>query len=435
MASRRAGDDASDGDDLDALFGEPRPKKRSASPPPRTRSASPRAPIRGWKASDDPDDELDGPAPPDRERRVFWRARDSLWFEPLVALAVIVVLLVGLFAYTANWPPVYVVESNSMQHGTGDRVGYITAGDVVLAQRTAASDIATYFPSVARGGPSNYGEPGDVIVYRPFGSTSATPVVHRAILFLQYDKSTHAYNATSLEGLPCSSSSHPYYSTSSASSCNVTEMTGTLLLYHVGWQDLTLSISFSSPQCVVSLGGHSGFLTLGDNNPDADQVPGPGCGGTAISTLVEPGWVVGVAQGLLPWFGAIKLLFDGNSQFVPGASWEYLGLSVAGIVIVGAGIHFLLRRLGVRSEIRRREERRQEREGMRGDPFDDEDDRPSPVRSWRAPDVDGEREPPPAPKLSPDERRRTHVSPRTRPHRPHGRPTRPPDDEDEADLT
>lgn len=420
-------------DDLDELFDR---SKGRPDAPPSSRRRGKRGwagrPVRGWKSSDERDDELE--APEDGERRpVLWRARDSLWFEPLVALAIIVVLLVSLFAYTSNWPPVYVVESNSMQHGAGDHLNALNAGDVVLAQRTSQGQIATYFGSLARGSPTNYGEFGDVILYYPNGNTAATPVIHRPLLYLVYFAQNQSYNVTGLSGLPCGpASSADYYTPGTPSGCGTTNLQNSLTLRHIGWKNLTLTITFSI--CRPELGNHSGFLTLGDNNSYADQVPASCGAGSPISSLVEPGWVIGVARGLLPWFGAIKLFLDGNAQLVPSASWEYLGLSVAGVLFVGAGLHFLLRRLGVRSATRRREEARR----VRRTAFEEDDelgDRPSraPVRSWKEEPPDDEADTKGRSRASFDDRRRAHGLSRSRPRRPHGPAGEAPTAEDATD--
>lgn len=432
MAPEPTEDEPGPHDDLDELFGDQGRKSRDGS---RRSARGPRRwgnrPVKSWRSSDEVDDELETPGGTE-PRRVFWRARDSLWFEPLVALAVIVVLLVSLFAYTSNWPPVYVIESNSMQHGSGDHLGYLNAGDVVLAQRTSQAQLSTYFPAV-QGGSSTYGEPGDVVLYYPNGDSSATPVIHRALLFLQWNQPKQAYNATGLSGLSCSNTSRPYYyAPGTPSGCGTTNLSGILMLYHIGWKDLTVTIDFSI--CASELGRHSGYLTLGDNNSYADQVPASCGAGRPISTLVEPGWVIGAARGLIPWFGALKLFLDGNSQLVPGTSWELLGLSLAGLVLAGAGIHFLLRRLGVRSEIRRREETRLERDLDREPEEETSDAAPRPsVRSWRAPPQPDEEEPHARPKVGYEDRRRSHFVSRSRAKRPHGPPRSGPEDEAETD--
>jgi len=201
------------------------------------------------------------------------------------------------------------------------------------------------------------------------------------------------------------------------------------VLYNIGGR--TVSIG---PADWPKMGGHSGFLTLGDNNSQADQLFS-----TPLSSLVKPGWVIGVARGMIPWFGALKLLLDGNSAKVPPASWEYLGLTVAGVIFAAAGLHFLLRR------------RRELRLGRRGRYDEDEeadlDEAPrarrssTGLRAWKAedepPPSTGRPAPHPARRLvSHEERRRSHfVSSREyRPARRHNKeePRTPKDDDDEG---
>jgi signal peptidase len=365
--------------------------------------------VRRWRGSDSADepwdDEVDDGRPKARRGKplVFWRARDSLYFEPLVALAILALLLVSLFAYTSNWPPVYVVESNSMQHGPGDHLGYINAGDIVLAQKASAGSITTYVDAESTG-LSTYGELGDVILYQPNGASGATPVVHRAILYLEYSGVNSTYSAIGLPANGCGAgSSQSYKTTGTPTGCGTSGLSGgdTLYLYGVGGRTVTVDFGCSSV-----LGQHSGFLTLGDNNSAPDQNT-QSCVPT-ISTLVEPAWVIGVARGLIPWFGDIKLLLDGNAGYVSGASWEFLGLTIAAVIFVGVGLHLLFRR--------RREERGAPR--RRKDALDEDRaeplappprGRPS-VRPWRAAADPGVDDDAPPRRRSYAERRRAHFA-------------------------
>ncbi len=407
--ARRPADPSEDDSDDDEESPPPRSRRSSSSrhPPPRP---SRRPPVRRWRPSDDDAEDApvdaDDAVPDDRPGRrsrskppTYWRARDSLWFEPLVALAVIVVLLVSLYAYTDNWPPVYVVESDSMQHGYTDILGLINTGDLVLAQKIPTDQITDYVMGM-KTGYSTYGEYGDVILYRPDGS-GTTPIIHRAILYLDYNPATGSYSAPELAGLPCGSSSTAFYNTPG---CATSNLTGTLDLYHVGWKSVTVSISLSSPM----LGDHSGFLTMGDNNFDPtgctptpctgfpDQSPG------GFSSLVEPGWIIGVARGMIPWFGAFKLLLDGNAGMVPPQSWEFAGLTIAAVILLAFGLHYALRAEGIESPIRKREEE-EAAEEEEEEAADEEDERRGGSRGrrilrsltpWRHPDESDDDDPP-----------------------------------------
>lgn len=338
-----------DPDDEDDDVDEEEDEEETRRPSRRTyrRSSRTSSPVRRWRGPGGTGDEEEPEGPPLR-KAVYWRARDSLYFEPLVALAVIVVLLVGLFAYTQNWPPVYVVESDSMQHGSTDILGLINTGDLVLAQKVSNASIVPYFVGMTTGY-STYGEYGDVILYHPNGGGS-TPIIHRAILFLDWNATSSSYSAPELNGHSCGNPSIAAYATpGTAGGCATTGLTGTLTLYRVGWMSVNVTLSLSSG----GLGHHSGFVTMGDNNRIPDQ---SGSAATALSSLVEPGWIIGVARGMIPWFGAVKLLLEGQAGAVPSQSWEFLGLTIAGVILLAFGIHYALKYEGIETPLRKREE-------------------------------------------------------------------------------
>ncbi|HTW40316.1 MAG TPA: S26 family signal peptidase [Thermoplasmata archaeon] len=445
-------------EDADERYAEP--EDEESSPPPRRRSRAPPShpparakPVRRWQGPEAPEEEAsDDELEPDakrlkvwqREKKpVYWRARDSLWFEPLVAVAIIVVILVGLYAYTDNWPPVYVVESQSMQHGSNDVLGVINTGDLVLAQRIPTDQITPYVTGIATGY-QTYGEYGDVLLYSANGQGS-TPVIHRAILYLQWNPYSNSYNATDLSGLPCGNERGAVYNYSdpddpSASPCLTTGLVGTLTLYHIGWQSVEVTLDLGSSL----LGEHSGFVTMGDNNflPAGCTT---GCSGgfpdqvDGTSTLVEPGWILGVARGMLPWFGAVKLLLEGNAGEVPAQSWQYLGLTVVGLIAVAFGIHYALRKEGIEDERRKEQEEEAAAARTAAEPESEGGGRArrwlAALRPWKRPTADDDEEAPaprakhaPRSSSSMSDRRRGRPVPRVkRAAKPKRRP--PPDDD------
>jgi signal peptidase I len=359
--------------------------------PPARRAArrhahrEPPTPMQPWSGDDPSSGEATDEAADERprlhlprRRQVFYRARDSLYFEPLVALALVVLLLVGLYAYTQNWPPIYVVESDSMQHGSDDQVGLLNTGDLVLAQKIDPSHIQTYANGLSSGY-TTYGEYGDVILYEPNGLTG-TPIIHRSILYLVADGGG-TFSAPSLAGLPCGSAPNAVYRSSDIGGCGWSHMIGTLTLLHVGWRSLNLSLSLGS------FGTTSGFVTLGDNNPITDQTAG-------LSGLVQAGWVLGVARGMIPWFGALKLGLEGNAQEVPTQSWQFMGITVIALVLAAFAIHYALHREGVEDERRKAKEAEESEARAEADALDGHPRRWHPLRSWRHHDEaeDGEEE-------------------------------------------
>ena len=390
---------------------EPEPPPRGRPRPPRRRKASSR-PVRPWTIEDLDEEEAnlaDEAAEEKKQdagggfwkslrRPVFFRARDSWYFEPLLALAIIVLLLVSLYAYTSNWPPVYVVESGSMQHGAADKVGLINAGDLVLVKKIDPSSVVPYVVGEETGY-STYGEYGDVILYHPNGNAGLTPVIHRAILYLVWNAGNQTYSAPSLAPLPCGTQAGARYSISGRSTgCGTTGLLTSITLYGVGWEGATVDIPLGD------LGHYSGFITMGDNN----TVPGsPPQGETdqtfGISGLVAGGWIVGVARGMLPWVGSFKLLVDGNAGKVPPQSWEFLALTIAAIVLAAFGLHYLFRVEGIEDPRRREEEKEEARRkaGEEDEGSDEWKDHPKgsrwrALREWLAAEPDEENEVPPA---------------------------------------
>jgi signal peptidase I len=434
----------------------PSPRK-GARRPRRTRHGRP-APVRRWKGGAKPAHEQDEEAEPSEaeERRsrwrrdrapIFWRARDSLYFGPLVALAIVVVLIASLYAFTQNWPPVYVVESGSMQHGVADVVGLINAGDLVLAQKIPTQNIQTYFDGM-RSGYSTYGEYGDVILYWPNGG-GGTPIIHRPILYLQYDPEVSGYNITSLTGLPCGNQSTEVYSISvqgeSQTNCGTTGLTGadTLNLFHIGWMSGTVNL----PLNPSVIGAHSGYITMGDNNtlcgnPGCPLLPDQGSNAW-LSQLVEPGWVIGVARGMLPWFGAFKLALEGRASAVPAQSWEFLGLTIAGLILLAFGIHYALRAEGIEDPRRLADEEAEDEEEDQaaGPPVGESRGRRilRSLRPWRSVDEDEEEveTPRPKPRSVPSQKSPGTRRGRPRPHvrrEARSRPKKPPTTDDDDDL-
>ena len=131
---------------------------------------------------------------------------------------------------------------------------------------------------------------------------------------------------------------------------------------------------------------------MGDNNYLAGTSPETGLTdqSAGISDLVEPGWVVGVARGMVPWFGAVKLLLSGSASEVPMQSWEFLGLTLSAIILLAMGLHYLLRAEGIEDPRRKLEEEESEEKERDDDEDDDEGPPPTsrsrwlhPIRTWR----------------------------------------------------
>ena len=183
------------------------------------------------------------------------------------ALAVAMVGLL-LFAVSGVWPPLVAVESGSMEPNMqkGDLVfvmeehrfspEYTHTDTGVVPLQTA--DEHDYW---------KIGGYGDVIVYEPYGNSGQTPVIHRAMFWV--NKSENWYDEA-----------NPAYV--DASSCDALS------------------------NCPAP---HAGFITKGDNsatNDYYDQAKG-------ISSPVKPSWIRGTAEYRIPWLGWVRLAFSGSA--------------------------------------------------------------------------------------------------------------------------
>ncbi len=253
----------------------------------------------GVGMQDQPKDLASSSAPPSPWRR-FWTRKDKPWpwiREAAVILLGIVLLVTLLYGLTAQplvgGYPVVVVTSGSMMHCTNANerhdtgstcntetfagVGTIDPGDLVFVRHVGErGDVETLG---AQGG-SSYGKPGDVVVYRAWGSTASTPIIHRALFWLQI-------NGDGTYDVPDLGISHARTLDSSA----IKALIG------------NCSITTSGPHGAFGP-ADSGFITRGDNNPGADQC-------TGLSGPVRLEWILGKARGELPWVGLVKLFVDG----------------------------------------------------------------------------------------------------------------------------
>jgi signal peptidase I len=154
-----------------------------------------------------------------------------------IAFAVVIFIAIAgaLYLYSGGWPPMVSITSTSM-------VPHMDKGDLVIIQGLSRGDVKTYE------GPESldylmFEERGDVIVYRPDGQNNVTPVIHRAIRWVN--------------------ESEPMWHNGPAAP----------------W---------------------SGYITLGDNNQGIyDQLAG-------ISGPVKKEWIIGIARYRIPYVGYIR---------------------------------------------------------------------------------------------------------------------------------
>ncbi|MHB8633009.1 MAG: S26 family signal peptidase [Thermoplasmatota archaeon] len=252
------------------------------------------------------------------------------------------VLVVGLLGIVLLWGgtaqpfphrPIVVVESASMMHCQGaahgghqgdecqafvyGRFGTIDPGDLVFIHHVGStSQISTFLAADAKGGPSRYGNFGDVLVYHPDGNPAFVPIIHRAIFFLQID-GTCGTSAGCTFTIPELAARGAQYS-------HMRDLSHLPPLdEHDGALPPNLGL-LNAPQLVANLDHvhagpeYSGYVMMGDNNGQADQ----GTGNAAFPARLD--WVLGQARGEVPWVGMVNLGFQ---QVVGNSTWYNLAPS------------------------------------------------------------------------------------------------------------
>jgi len=208
--------------------------------------------------------------PPDgfqlREWLTWLRQSDHTAIELLreTASSALLVLVIGLvlFGVSGIWPPMVAVESGSMEPHMerGDLIFVMEEQRLAPEFATAETGVVTYRTGESEGF-RKLGDYGDVIVFRPDGKTSETPIIHRARFWV--NDSENWYDDANPEYLP-------------GDSC----------------ADI---VNCPAP--------NAGFVTLGDNNRHYDQATGQ-------SRPVRPSWVRGTAEVRVPFLGHVRLAFQ-----------------------------------------------------------------------------------------------------------------------------
>jgi signal peptidase len=304
-------------------------------------------------------EEGSGPARRSRARRELFRTLRDI----SVAVIIVVVLLAGLYAYCGVWPPMVVIESSSMMHGSDSQLGVIDTGDLTLVKKVDGRDgIITYVeaanPKDPNYGFKTYGDFGNVVIYQKSG-LAGTPVIHRAVAWLEYNATaSDPANGVYKGDLP------------DIGVYAVTEYTVKgLLAWPRGEVDLPLTIHI---QAIFANNArytkpHDGFITKGDHNPvyapsgaGADQEALQVSAGRYVES-VRMEWVVGRAEGELPWFGLLKLWVSGQpSSTFPSSSSTGLVVTIILLLTVPFALdYFIARRRKLRKA--RREARREKK--------------------------------------------------------------------------
>jgi len=263
----------------------------------------------------------------------------ALGRDVLVAFLIIGIILGSLYVYSARWPPMVVIESSSMSHDDASppmsQLGIIDTGDIVVVKKADRDDIVTYVEGMGDGY-KKYGQYGDVIIYRPMGNDKRTPIIHRPLVYIKYNHTSKGtgFDIPALEKLEYGE----VWETTQGEKTNC--LNGTLTLHDYGYMDVEVTIDLWSMVTYA----HSGFITMGDNNFEANTgYYDQGVGICPAPVRIE--WVEGKARGELPWFGTLKLVYLGKTDMVSSNTWRNLWVSIGAVIVLPFALDIAIHRL------------------------------------------------------------------------------------------
>ena len=172
---------------------------------------------------------------------------ESFWLsfgkDMLSVLYVLIAFLLLSKLVFGLWTPMVAVESGSMEP-------HMQIGDIIFIKNIDRTELVTNEDG-ANSGYTSFGEYGNVILYHPYGETGVTPIIHRAMYYVE-------------AGEPM-------------------------------WEN-----GPAAP--------YAGYITKGDNtvtNQHFDQE-----GQISYLTPVKKEWIIGVAKYRIPYLGYIRLFFS-----------------------------------------------------------------------------------------------------------------------------
>ncbi|MCL2143808.1 MAG: hypothetical protein FWH44_06105 [Methanomassiliicoccaceae archaeon] len=245
----------------------------------------------------------------------------------VAVLAVFGAAYVGVILYSGSSQPFYTVESGSMMHSGNSKVGIIDTGDMVIVRDPSKVNIVTYVEGHETGY-GKFGDFGDVVIYERAGST---PVIHRAILYLE-SNGDGTWNAPGLEHYSGEwsyfSGGVTYEDNGATDTRDPGSVKGALTFKNFGYKGETFSVDLNT---ITYTGGpEKGYITKGDNNPVTDGL------------LVPEERIVAIAAKEIPWLGCIKLFVTGsNTDRIPTNSVILLIIALAMIPAAIIGANFL----------------------------------------------------------------------------------------------
>ncbi|PXF61374.1 MAG: S26 family signal peptidase [Candidatus Methanogaster sp.] len=169
-----------------------------------------------------------------------------------VAKILIVFMILSQIIF-GTWAPMRAIESGSMEP-------HMKIGDIVFIQDLSRTSVITQEDGMTSGY-ETFGDYGNVILYRKYGSTAETPIIHRAMYYVE-------------AGEPM-------------------------------WKGGPVAT-------------HAGYITKGDNkitNRQYDQY-------SLCTVPIREEWVIGVARYRIPYAGYVRLAFSKVIEILTGKSQD-----------------------------------------------------------------------------------------------------------------
>ncbi len=203
-------------------------------------------------------------------------------------LLVNIVVIMVLFGFSAApWIQrnTVNVQSNSMVNSNDDS---IHDGDILIVEDLDnINDVTSYVEGVTNGH-RKAGSYGDVILYRPNGEKSRTAVIHRAVIYIEFNSTTYDPETRDGGGYDI-----PYM--------GLWNVMSTFTIENFEWPKRPTSTNENIDMRSIlnrfkALGEtpHSGFLTKGDDNDHVDQVSSFGGSEPSWIQPVKEEWILGI---------------------------------------------------------------------------------------------------------------------------------------------
>lgn len=234
---------------------------------------------------------------------------------------VVTVFIASLLVYCDEWPPISVVESQSMTHSDYWTAGTINVGDMVFVKKESSvpGNVVTYVQGRDSGFRS-YGNYGNVILYK---SSSGDTVIHRAMFYLTWNGATPEIKGYTNQAW-------------------IKVIGDYIIIDGAGYNGKNLIVN------VQPFIGENGLITCGDYNLATGQTTAPWNASFSADqnsgitkAPISSKNIIGIAFWDVPWFGLIKLnilkLYGQwpESNQVAKNSYDYLAGVLILIFVVG----------------------------------------------------------------------------------------------------